>query len=221
MNARELINNTILPVEASDSLQKAERRMAEFSIRHLPIVKDHKFFGLLAMADWADLNDRSILLEDINLSLINPFVYEDQHVYEVIRVFFEQQLTVLPVIGMDMDYLGLITAQRLTEYFAKMLSVSEMGAIIVLEVSNRDNSMSHIAQIIESDNAQILSSYIENIPNSTKLEITLKLNKIEINNIIASFLRYDYVIKATYNFLDRDNGAKDRYNSLMNYLSFD
>ncbi|ADY52512.1 CBS domain containing protein [Pseudopedobacter saltans DSM 12145] len=221
MIAEELITNTITPLKVSDSIQKAEYRMAEFHVRHLPIVKKHQFIGLVSEEDIATSADMNATLETLNLSLINPFVYEDQHVYDVIRAFFEQKLSVLPVLSYDMDYLGLISQQALTDTFARMFSVSEMGAIIVLEVGNRDNSMSHIAQIIESNNIQILSSYVEPIPDSTRLEVTLKLNKIEINNVVAAFLRYNYTVKATYNFLDRDNGAKDRYDSLMNYLSFD
>ncbi|WP_353134820.1 CBS domain-containing protein [Pseudopedobacter sp.] len=221
MIAEELIANTITPLKVSDSIQKAEHRMAEFRVRHLPIVKKHQFLGLLSEEDISQTTDFNVAVGTLNLSLINPFVYEDQHIYEVVRTFFEQKLSVLPVLNYDMDYLGLISQQALTESFAKIVSVSEMGAIIVLEVGNRDNSMSHIAQIVESNNTQILSSFVESVPESTKLEVTLKLNKIEISNIIASFLRYDYVVKATYNFLDRDNGARDRYDSLMNYLSFD
>jgi acetoin utilization protein AcuB len=61
------------------------------------------------------------------------------------------------------------------EYVATMTSVKEPGGIIILEITNRNNSLAHISQIVESDNAQILSSYVQSFPDSTKLEITLKL----------------------------------------------
>ena len=221
MIAEELLSTAILPLKASDSLQRAGNRMAEFRIRHLPIVKKHQFIGLLSEEDIALSINHEAAVATVNLSLINPFVYQDQHIYEVIRTFYEQKLSVLPVLNYEMEYLGLISQQSLTAGFAKIFSVSEIGAIIVLEVGNRENSMSHIAQIVESNNVQILSSFVTSVPESTKLEITLKLNKIDISHIVAAFLRYDYVIKATYNFLDKDNGVGDRYDSLMNYLSFD
>ncbi|HUH32608.1 MAG TPA: hypothetical protein VLZ28_01565, partial [Daejeonella sp.] len=83
---------------------------------------------------------------------------------------------------------------------------------------NRDNSMAHVAQIVESENVQILSSYIRSFPDSTKLELTLKLNRTETSGIVASFLRYDYVVKATFNDQKSDEGSQDRYDQLMNYL---
>ncbi len=221
MIAEELVADLIPPLKISDTIQKAEDRMVEFRINHLPIVKKHQFIGVLSEEDVIEITDYSLPISSVNLSLINPFVYEDQHFYDVVRAFYEQKLTVLPVLDHNMDYKGLISLDTLTESFAKISSVSEPGGIIVLEINNRDNSLAHIAQIIESNNAHILSSYVSNVPDSTKLQVTIKVNKIDISQIIASFLRYDYVIKATYNFVDRDNGTKDRFDSLMNYLSFD
>lgn len=221
MIAKELISDSIPPLKVSDTIQKVEDRMAEFRVNHLPIVNNEQFLGLISDEDIIEIPDYSALISSVKLSLINPFVYEDQHIYEVIRVFYEQRLTLVPVLDASMNYLGLISINTLTEYFANITSVTERGGIIVLEISNKDNSLSHIAQIVESDNAQILSSYLRSTPDSTKLEITIKVNKTDISQIVASFLRYEYVVKATYNHADKDNGSRDRFDSLMNYLSFD
>jgi acetoin utilization protein AcuB len=51
------------------------------------------------------------------------------------------------------------------------------------------------------------------------MEVTLKLNKQDISAIAASFLRYDYDIKATFNHHDDRDNSMDRYDSLMNYLN--
>lgn len=221
MIAKELISDSIPPLKTSDTIQKVEDRMAEFRVNHLPIVNNQQFLGLISDEDIIEIADYSDPIGSVSLSLINPFVYEDLHIYEVIRVFYEQKLTVVPVLDAAMNYLGLISINTLVEYFANITSVSERGGIIVLEITNSDNSLSHIAQIVESDNAQILSSYLRSNPDSTKLEITIKVNKVDISQIVASFLRYEYVVKATYNHLDKDNGSRDRFDSLMNYLSFD
>jgi predicted transcriptional regulator len=221
MIAAQLISDAIPPIKTSDTIQKVEDRMAEFRLNHLPIVNETQFLGLISDEDIIEIPDYDTTVGNINLSLINPFVYEDQHIYEVIRLFYEQKLTAVPVLDSSMNYLGLISINTLTEYFAKITSVAEPGGIIILEISNRNNSLSHIAQIVESNNAQILSSYVDTVVNSTKLEITIKVNKTDISQIIASFLRYDYTVKATFNHLQRDNDSKDRFDSLMNYLSFD
>ncbi|KHJ38526.1 putative manganese-dependent inorganic pyrophosphatase [Pedobacter glucosidilyticus] len=221
MIAAQLISDAIPSIKTSDTIQKVEDRMAEFRLNHLPIVNETQFLGLISDEDIIEIPDYDTTVANVNLSLINPFVYEDQHIYEVIKLFYEQKLTAVPVLDSSMNYLGLISINTLTEYFAKITSVTDPGGIIVLEISNRNNSLSHIAQIVESNNAQILSSYVDTVDNSTKLEITIKVNKTDISQIVASFLRYDYTIKATFNHLQRDNDSKNRFDSLMNYLSFD
>ena len=78
--------------------------------------------------------------------------------------------------------------------------------------------MSQITQIVESNNAKILSSYIMSPPDSTKLEVTLKINQIELGRIIRTFERYDYIIKASYQKSEVDDDIQNRYESLMNFL---
>ncbi|MDB5155269.1 MAG: hypothetical protein JWR54_4020 [Mucilaginibacter sp.] len=219
MLAIELIANAISPVHTSDSIQKVMDRMIEFRVRHLPIVNEEQFLGLISDADLAQENDNQVPIGALALSLANPYVREDQHIYDVIRLFYEQQITIVPVLDAKKNYLGLISINCMNEYFAKLTSVTEPGGIIVLEITNKNNSLAHMAQIVESDNAQVLSSYVRTFPDSTRIEITLKVNKLDISAITATFLRYEYDIKATFNHSDDNNNSKDRYDSLMNYLN--
>jgi acetoin utilization protein AcuB len=218
MYAHELISDAIPPVRTSDTIQKVSERMAEFRVNHLPVVNDKQFLGLISDEDLIEVADVSFPIGGLSLSLHNPFVFEEQHVYDVIRLFYEQKLSVVPVLDVHKNYKGLISITTMMEHVATITSVKDPGGIIVLEISNRDNSLSHIAQIVESDNAQILSSYIKSFPDSTRLELTLKLNRTDISSILASFLRYDYQVKATFNDLKTNEGSSDRYDQLMNYL---
>jgi acetoin utilization protein AcuB len=219
MLAVELIADTIPPVHTSDTIQKVMDRLAEFRLKHLPIVNEEQFLGLIADTDLIKETDYQAPIGALALSLVNPYVREDQHIYDVIRLFYEQQLTVVPVLDVKKNYLGLISINNMNEYFAKLTSVTEPGGIIVLEITNKNNSLAHMAQIVESDNAQILSSYVRTFPDSTRMEVTLKVNKLDISAITATFLRYEYDIKATFNHSDDNDNSKDRYDSLMNYLN--
>lgn len=219
MLAIELVADIIPPVSTADSIQKAVDRMVEFRIRHLPIVNDSQFIGLLAEDDLVEQPDYQAPVGEVTLSLINPYVLEDQHIYDVIRVFYERMLTVVPVLNDKSKYMGLISVNALTEYFAQLTAVSQPGGIIVLEIDNKNNSLAHMAQIVESDNAQIFSSYIRTYPDSTRMEVTLKVNKQDISAILSTFLRYEYTIKATFNHSSEIDNSRDRYDSLMNYLN--
>src|SRR5471030_259162 len=219
MIAIELIADMIQPVNTSDSIQKVVDRMIEFRIRHLPIVNEEQFLGLLAEDDLVGETDYQAPIGALALSLVNPYVLEDQHIYDVIRMFYELKVSVIPVLDLKKNYAGLITVNSLTKYFASLTSVDKPGGIIVLEINNKNNSLAHMSQIVESDNAQILSSYVRTFPDSTRMEVTLKVNKQDISAIVATFLRYEYDIKATFNHTDENDNSRDRYNSLMNYLN--
>ncbi len=218
MFAYELISDSIPPLKTSDTVQKVYERMAEFRVNHLPIVNENQFLGLVSDEDLVEVQDVNVPVGSLSLSIHNPFVYEDQHIYDVIRLFYEQKLSLIPVLDTNKNYKGLISINTMMEYVATITSVKEPGGIIILEITNRNNSLAHISQIVESDNAQILSSYVQSFPDSTKLEITLKLNRTDLSSIIASFLRYDYHVKATFNDTKSDDGTSDRYDQLMNYL---
>jgi predicted transcriptional regulator len=219
MLAVELIADAIPPVHTSDTIQKVTDRMAEFCVRELPIVNEQQFLGLVSDDDLVEESDNQLAIGALALTLVNPYVLDDQHIYDVIRLFYEQKLTVVPVLDKKKNYLGLISINMMNEYFAKLTSVFEPGGIIVLEISNKNNSLAHMAQIVESDNAQILSSYVSTFPDSTRMEVTLKVNKLDISAIVATFMRYEYTVKATFNHTGDDDGSKDRYDSLMNYLN--
>jgi acetoin utilization protein AcuB len=182
-------------------------------------VNGSQLLGVVTEEELHEIRDTSLSIADKPLKLLNPFVTEDTHIYDVIRLFNQFQLSLIPVLDINNNFLGSVTASDLIKYMAEIFSLQEPGGTIVLEISNRNNSLSHMSQIVEADNAQILSSYVKFFPESTKMEVTLKINKMELSGITASFERYNYEVKAVYNTTKVDNGSEDRYNSLMNYLN--
>jgi LEA14-like dessication related protein len=80
--------------------------------------------------------------------------------------------------------------------------------------------MAQIGQIVESNDAKILSSTILSNASSTKLDVTLKINQEDLTSIIRTFERYDYVVKAAYQQGGGDEDLQWRYDVLMNYLNF-
>ena len=79
--------------------------------------------------------------------------------------------------------------------------------------------MSEIARIIESNNTKILSSYITSTPEAQIIELTLKLNKVDITDIVQDLERFDYTITASYNRETHEDDFIDRYESLMRFLN--
>ncbi|MFC3562399.1 CBS domain-containing protein [Pedobacter jamesrossensis] len=219
MFAEEIISNAIPPIKTDDTVQKALDRMNEFKLKHMPVVNNAQFLGLLAEDDLLEIRDHDVLVKDVSANLLNAFVFTNAHTYDVIRLLSTLKLTAVPVLDQQKNYAGLISINNIIDSVAELYAVNEPGGIIVLEISNRDNSLAHIAQIVEADNAQILSSYVNSFEDSTRLEVTLKINKTEITSLVASLERYDYQVKEVYNNTQIDDGSQERYDSFMNYLN--
>jgi len=104
--------------------------------------------------------------------------------------------------------------------FAETTALKNPGGIIVLEINNNDYSLAQIAQIVEGNDAKILSTFITSHPNSTKLELTLKLNVTDLTSIHQTFNRYNYTILGSYMKHDEEEDLlEDRYNLLIKYLN--
>ena len=117
------------------------------------------------------------------------------------------------------NYLGSITNRKLLYTIAKSTAVKSSGGVIVLKMNQNDYSMSEISRIIEENNTKILSSYITSTPDALKIELTLKLNTIEINSIVKDLERFDYIISASFNDEENNDDFTDRYESLMRFLN--
>ena len=113
----------------------------------------------------------------------------------------------------------MITQEELLQYYANSFSFTEPGGIIVLEMNRIDYSLSEIARIAEAENVSILSAYLTSNPDTTKVYVTIKINQQEIQNLIATFERYDFTIKASFTEETYLEDLKERYDALMSYLN--
>jgi CBS domain-containing protein len=154
------------------------------------------------------------------LTLLKPFVTTDQHLFEVIGLASRLKLSVVPVLDINNHYKGVITTNDLIRHIAGISSMDQPGGIIVLEMIERDYSLSQIAQIVESNNVKVLSMYITSPAESTKLEVTLKVNSTDLLSIIRTFERYNYDVKTWVTTNDSiDRFYSERFDLLMKYLN--
>lgn len=220
MKAKNMIADGLLPICSSDKCSEALISMDENKISHIPIVDEGEYKGLISEIDIYNLRDIDSIIGESFPSINKPSIFEHEHFFEVIKAMSLAKITALPVIDSDSKYLGTITMNKLMECLAEFSVIEHPGSIIVLELNHKDYVLSQIAQIVESHDAKILSLFITSKNESTKTEVTLKINRTDIEPVIQTLNRYNYVIKETYTE-DQDSmeNIKDRYDSLMNYLN--
>jgi CBS domain-containing protein len=220
MIAQNLLSEVVPSLRLTDSGQKALNWMEIFRISHLPVVEGKRLVGLISDKIIYDLNIIDQPVGNYTDHLLSPHIHVNQHIYEVFSAISVLKLSAVPVLDLHHEYCGVITVFDLAQKFADLVAVQEPGGVIVLELNAIDYSLSQIAQIVEGNDAKILSFYITREPESNQMSVTLKINVIDLSAIIQTFVRYDYNIKAVYMEDSMiQNLYDDRYHQLMKYLN--
>lgn len=218
MIASQLIVDLLPPLKPSETLGKALLWMSEFKVGHLPVVDKNNFLGIVSEEDILDSSLSEVNFLSNTIQLDSVFIYEYQHIFEVMRKMSEFQLTVMPILNRNDEYVGCTTLSHLMTIASNTTSIKEPGGVIVLRVNSKDYSLAEISQIVESNNARILSSYITSSDDTSEIDVTIKLNKKELGAILQTFQRYDYKVIETYQKEDDFDDLKNRFDNLMNLL---
>ena len=219
MLAHELITEEVPSLKPTDTGKKVLDWMEDFRISHIPVVKNKEFLGLVSYADMLDLNNPKQTIDNLKVSLIKAFVREDYHIFDVLKVISNHNVTAVAVLDAENHYVGVITADSLIQKIASMPFVNEPGGIIVLEMPVKDYSLSQIAQIVEGNDAKILNMHINAHPDKNKIEVTLKINKDDLTPVLQTFSRYNYTVKATFHQNQFGGDLKKRYDEFMHFLN--
>jgi len=215
----EILDHNYFDVNSSLTIEAALEKMNEIHIPQLVVRSKNDFLGIITEDDLLGADDEIKPLSSLAISFRFLYLYEYQHIYDALQYMSAQHLQLLPILNKENQYVGSVTLQKLTSSINNTLGNQNTGAIIILELGKNDVSFSHVAHIFESENVRILSTAIRDIPDTTKIEMTIKVDKQNISALVASLWRFDYVVKATFNDGSQDNDIKERYDILMNYLN--
>jgi acetoin utilization protein AcuB len=219
MTAKDLITEEVPPLKISDSGSKALRWMDEFKVSHLPVIKGKTFVGIISDTDIFDLNTPDEEISKIRIPLVRPFITEGQHAFDVLKIMWELNLTAVAIVDADYTFLGTVTYKSFMEKFAGLSAIKDLGGIIILEMASNNYSLTQISQIVEGNDAKILACYLTTNPDSTLVEVTLKINKEDLGPILQTFFRYNYTVKASFHQSGYSEDMKERFDQLMHYIN--
>jgi CBS domain-containing protein len=217
--AKELISIHIPCISFTEEGEKALLVMDENRVSHIAVVDNGEYHGLISDNEIYDLEDTFVPIRKVKPVLMKPFVKQYDHIYDIISVFAENNITALPVLDDNDQYLGVIGEEQIIKALNKITNANEPGGLIILSLNTRDYSMAQVAQIVESEGAKILSAFTNFSDKSLKMELILKINKADLSRIIASFDRYDYEIKASFHESVHEEDLKRRYEQFIKYLN--
>ena len=136
---------------------------------------------------------------------------------KAIQTAVVNKLSIVPVVE-EKQLLGIVTYNDLLRNASEFMSLSQPGALIVLEIDSRSYSFTEINRIVESNDAQItqLNTYTDT--ETGLMQVTIRVNKIEVSDLLSTFQRYEYNVKYYFGEELYENELKTNYENLMYYL---
>ncbi len=217
MIAEEFINQMIPPLKLTDTAAVALDWMQELHLSQLPVVEENEYVGMVTQAEL--LEKPSSLLSEVNLTAKDIYSYRHEPYLDVLRMAQQYQLQVIAVLNANDMYAGAIAIDETLAFYAQSTEQSP-GSTLVLLLTERDYSLTEVSRLVESNDAKILSSYINTYAyDKSKLQLTIKINRTDISRIIATFERFEYQVIAKYQHETAHDEDKERLDMLLKYLS--
>jgi acetoin utilization protein AcuB len=216
MLTRDLISNAIPYLHKSDTVYHALQLMNDHHVAHLPLVEDKSYLGIISEEQLLQ-NDEETELTDLQISDDSTSVQANEHFLKAIQTAVVNKLSIVPVVE-EKQLLGIVTYNDLLRNASEFMSLSQPGALIVLEIDSRHYSFTEINRIVESNDAQItqLNTYTDT--ETGLMQITIRVNKMEVSDLLSSFQRYEYNVKYFFGEEMYENELKTNYDNLMHYL---
>jgi len=219
MFANQFISNEIFPLKKSDSVASAEVFMQDCMVKELPIVESGKILGMVNEAILQ--NTEQTRVEDcMNLQIDTYTIHEFAHYFELWQRFELTKFDSLVLINSEQQFKGIVAAKDILKHSYGKLALAQEGSFLIIEVSAIQYSLAEIARICESNDAKILHLMVEPKGNDNNaLHVSIKLNKLYLNHVMASLDRFGYHVIHTNSPLDPNHSLDDRYNWLLKYLN--
>jgi len=218
MLSRDLLTQTLPHLKMQDKIYSAIQLMADYHITHLPVVDDEKYLGLVSEEMLLHADDDNATIDTFQQGFINISVKDSEHLLSAIQETVENELSIMPVVNEDNELLGCITKAELLKNASDFMSLNEPGAVIVLEMDPRQYSFNELSRLVESNDAQITQLNTSTDIESGVMIVTIKINKAEVADLVASLQRHEYNVKYYFGEELYENEVRSNYENLMNYL---
>lgn len=219
MRAVDLISHSIPFLRVQDTARRALQLMTDFHITHLPVVQDEKYLGLVGENELLDIEDDELLLGNLGISWSKTAIGQEEHLLSVLRLWKKQHLSVIPVINPTGELLGVITGEELLAALDEYTGAEEQGGLIVLNMEPRNFSLSEIGRLVESNDASVIHVATRKDLATGQLVVSIKVNRNDLQDILATFQRYEYTVEAYFGDNLSEDDLRSNYAHLMNYLN--
>lgn len=219
MLIKEILNTKIAPLELNDTIAFALTKMDLMRTTKFAVVNASKqLVGMVSLPELLEQGDESMKLEQTDMG--NPiFVPQHQHLFEAARKMLTHELYIMPVVGNDMKFKGIVNKNDVIKALSELFNIAIYGSVITIELAQADFTLTDMIRIIENEGAKILGIAVQQ-PSAehASYRVSIKLN-LEDSSVVSSALRrFGYEITSEASSEALEHNYTDRADELIRYL---
>jgi acetoin utilization protein AcuB len=159
MSVERYMTKNLITIPEDASIQTAISVMKEHSVRHLPVVKDGVFVGLVTQSDLRGVVIPSlygeISIKDVMIS--NPIVvHPDDSIEMAASLIYQHKIGSLPVVKNN-SLVGILTISDILAAFIEMMGVLKQSTRLDLMLRDAPESFEEVSRIIKENGGKVIS----------------------------------------------------------------
>lgn len=205
-----------LLVQKKDNVGDAIAWSVMHYLRTVPVLNDKTFEGYLNIDT---LKERSFdeVIENVLSAMPCVVAYTDEHIYNAFLKLQYQDC--IAVVNKSMEYKGILSVHQLSGIVQFLQKESLEGAILTLRIRKQDYSLSSIARIAESSDAQVIGMFVSVSPEDENVYyVHLKFGIQELSKVVAAFEHHGFEVAYVHSDNLSLSKTLENYESLMKYL---
>ena len=219
MIAEQLINYMVPPLKPEDDIARAKQWMDEFRVKELPVVDENKLLGFVSEELLYDAEQMYSEVGGYPLIGHSCIVAPWKHYYDILKVQEDHQMDLVAVVDNE-EFKGVVLKADILKEFSKTAIVNSPGAIIILQSTLGDYSLSEISRIVEMNGSIVLGANVRpNSKDQSNIEVVLRINNQDVNQISNGLSKSGYNVISSFNTEDNSFDEEERYGLLMKYLN--
>lgn len=218
MLVQEILNTQIAPLKPADTAGLAITKLDLLHTAQFPVVDNDRLIGMISIDALTEVDDEKTLIATLPLG--EPIaVPASQHLFEAARQMLALELYLLPVVGEDRQFLGVIKKRDVLHAISEVFNLESFGSVITVEMIPQDFTLAEIVRLIETEGAKILGVAVEQ-PSSKYgfYRVSIKLNFEDSSIVTSALSRHGYVVTSQVSSANLEKDFSERADELIRYL---
>ncbi len=204
------------PVSTAEKIAYALRLCDEENLSHLPLLRHGRLTGMIRCEDLESYSPDDSL-ESAFYSMENFHVLAGDDWTKLFSGFLAHETNILPVLDEHGQFKGVYLLEDLLQDLSEIKAFNIPGKLIRIQKNAADFSFGEVGRIVESSGGKMLGILlIEETP--AEIIADLKIESGDVNEILQSLRRYDYVILSEHEEDTHLRDLREHADYLSKYL---